>query len=201
MAQNWTGTIAGTDSMRDTVKTRLPNNDEALRTLHSGATAPTSPVAYMLWQDTTTGALWQRNAANSAWRPCKRREIRCGDVALAARTWRALPYAAVPLWIESVAIVGSATTSASVATTKEWTFLLKNQTTGLNLFSAPPSTATTVGGVGGGELTADVPKVLTTNQNQSVAAGAEVRLVVGVNGAPTAVADVAFVVTYYELAG
>lgn len=200
MAQNWTATVAGTDSMRSTVKTALPGNDEALRTLHSGATAPANPVAYMLWQDTTTNVLWQRNAGNSAWRPCRRREVRFGDVALSARTWRAVPRASVPILVESVALVTGTTTSASVAASKEWTWTLTNQTAGLGLFSAVPSTATVVGGVGGGEITANTPYVLTANQNQSLAAGAELRLVVGSVGAPTAVADVAFVVSYYELA-
>lgn len=40
---------------------------EALRTLHSGSSAPTDTVAYMFWADTTTGLLKIRNAANSAW--------------------------------------------------------------------------------------------------------------------------------------
>lgn len=34
---------------------------------NSGLTEPAAPFAYMLWQDTTTGVLKQRNAANSAW--------------------------------------------------------------------------------------------------------------------------------------
>ena len=40
---------------------------QALASLSSGATAPTTTYAYMLWADTTTGILKQRNAANSAW--------------------------------------------------------------------------------------------------------------------------------------
>lgn len=40
---------------------------DALKTVHSGPTAPTTPVAYMLWADTTSGLLKQRNAANTAW--------------------------------------------------------------------------------------------------------------------------------------
>jgi hypothetical protein len=162
-------------------------------------------VAYQLWQDTGTtiisvaGTLWHRNAAGTGWNIMRRRLIRFGDVALAARTWRSTPRVVVPSWVESICIVGSTTTVASVATTKEWVWNLKNQTSGLQLFSALPSTATTVGGVGGGELTADVPKVLTANQNQALAAGDELRFIVTVNGAPTAVADIAFVVSLWEL--
>lgn len=35
--------------------------------MNSGATEPANTYAYMLWQDTTAGALKQRNAANNAW--------------------------------------------------------------------------------------------------------------------------------------
>lgn len=39
----------------------------ALVSNNSGASAPSPSFAYMLWPDTTTGWLKQRNAANSAW--------------------------------------------------------------------------------------------------------------------------------------
>lgn len=39
----------------------------ALVSQNSGATAPATTFAYMLWADTTAGILKQRNAANSAW--------------------------------------------------------------------------------------------------------------------------------------
>lgn len=35
--------------------------------LNSGATEPSTPYAYMLWQDTTAGVLKQRNSANTGW--------------------------------------------------------------------------------------------------------------------------------------
>ena len=40
---------------------------QALAGLSSGASAPTTPYAYQLWADTTTGLLKIRNAANSDW--------------------------------------------------------------------------------------------------------------------------------------
>jgi hypothetical protein len=40
---------------------------DTLNTLNSGSAAPANPEAYMLWADTGTGYLWQRNNANSAW--------------------------------------------------------------------------------------------------------------------------------------
>lgn len=39
----------------------------ALVTVNSGASAPSTTYAYMLWADTTNGLLKQRNAANSGW--------------------------------------------------------------------------------------------------------------------------------------
>lgn len=45
----------------------LVNALQALGSLGSGASAPGTTYAYMLWADTTTGFLKIRNAANSAW--------------------------------------------------------------------------------------------------------------------------------------
>ena len=45
----------------------LNNQLAALGTLQSGASAPSTTFAYMLWADTTTGSLKIRNAANNAW--------------------------------------------------------------------------------------------------------------------------------------
>lgn len=45
----------------------LNNQLAALGTLQSGASAPSTTFAYMLWADTTTGLLKIRNAANNAW--------------------------------------------------------------------------------------------------------------------------------------
>ncbi len=39
----------------------------AIVTLNSGATAPASTFANMLWYETDTNVLWKRNEANSAW--------------------------------------------------------------------------------------------------------------------------------------
>lgn len=40
---------------------------QALATVSSGPAAPAAPYAYMLWADSTTGLLKQRNAGNTAW--------------------------------------------------------------------------------------------------------------------------------------
>lgn len=45
----------------------LNNALSAIVSVNSGATAPASTFAYMLWIDTAAGQVKQRNAANSAW--------------------------------------------------------------------------------------------------------------------------------------
>lgn len=183
---------------RGALVVNIPQALDALRSIFSGDTEPANPVPYQLWLRTTDKALLQRNAANNAWVTQKRREVVVQLGALAAKTWRCLR-ADVPLVITSLTLMPSATTSGSVAATTEWTFLAKNLTTTNNLFSATPSTATTVTNVGGGELTADTGKVLTPNQNASLAVGDLLGFIVGVNGSPTAVADCALSIGYYEL--
>ena len=50
-------------SMRSAINAAL----QALASLSSGATAPSTTYAYMLWVDTTNNLLKMRNGANSAW--------------------------------------------------------------------------------------------------------------------------------------
>lgn len=45
----------------------INSSDEALRTNHSGATAPASTVAYMIWYDTANGLIKERNSTNTDW--------------------------------------------------------------------------------------------------------------------------------------
>lgn len=193
-------TPTGTMPANLAIKQTLADRDEALRTLFSGATAPSNPVAYMLWADTANKVLKQRNAGNSAWvellplADSVRVQLvfRVSGALAAEQLQLPVPMAGK---VERVQIVGTAATSTSVAASKEWTFLLRNQTTGNNLFSSTPSTATTVAGVGGGELAANTTYNLTANQNQQVAAGDVLRFTIGSVGSPTAVGDVSIRVT------
>lgn len=50
-----------------TVRADINSNLQAAATLNSGASAPSTTFAGMLWYDTTNGVVKQRNAANSAW--------------------------------------------------------------------------------------------------------------------------------------
>ncbi len=57
-----TGTLTGLAMVQ-----AVNNAHNDLASLFSGTSAPSSPVAYQLWADTTSGYLKQRNGANSAW--------------------------------------------------------------------------------------------------------------------------------------
>ena len=68
MSQLWASTALG--QAIATILTNLSDKADTLRTLNSGASAPGSPVAGMLWLDTTGPTVFplkQRNQANSAW--------------------------------------------------------------------------------------------------------------------------------------
>ena len=65
MSQSY-DTIAGGDSISSSL-TKIKNRDDALQSLHSGSSAPSTTVAYMLWADTNTGLLKIRNAADDNW--------------------------------------------------------------------------------------------------------------------------------------
>lgn len=49
------------------VRADINNQLQALGTLMSGTSGPSTTYPYMLWADTTNGLLKQRNGANSAW--------------------------------------------------------------------------------------------------------------------------------------
>ncbi len=49
------------------VRTDINNALSAMVSLNSKSSAPSTTFAYMLWADTSSGILKQRNAANNAW--------------------------------------------------------------------------------------------------------------------------------------
>ena len=49
----------------------INNAFDSLATWFQGSTAPSSPVPYQKWFDTTNFILYVRNAGNSQWIPCK----------------------------------------------------------------------------------------------------------------------------------
>jgi hypothetical protein len=67
MAQDFTDDCFGTSHVGQTDLTNMENNFACLKSSFSGTSAPSNPVAGMLWYDTTNNILKLRNAGNSAW--------------------------------------------------------------------------------------------------------------------------------------
>lgn len=190
MSQTWT-MPAGTTVASTAIKTDIPAALAALRSLFAGASEPSSKEAYMLHVDTTTQQLNQRNAANNAWVAVAPmlRDWCVGTVAvnigaLTATGDHYLFVAPDACTITKVRLVPDAATT-STAGVNEWGFQLRDLTGAVNLFSAAPTTATAVGGVGGGvEFAVDTSWNLTPDQNETLAAGDVLELQVTKTGAP-----------------
>lgn len=179
MAQDFTLPAGTNEVLSTTVATNLPNAIKSLRSNFSGTAAPSSTVAYMFWADTTNNVLKMRNAANSAWvtiaplvDSLAKQSVHVGFGDINATTTKYLLVQPFKGNVTRVQFVSNTATTSSVAATKEWTFKLTNVTDTQELFSSTPSTATSVGGVGGGaEVAIDTPYVLTPDQNALLDAG------------------------------
>lgn len=194
-------TPANTDPLGVVVLSHLVDRTNSLRAQFTGTTEPSTKVAHMLWADTTTGMLRIRNTLNSAWLDVcplsfqpKQFAMMQGAGALAAAEYQiAMPHDAT---ISRVLLVPNTTTTGSVASTTEWVWALENVTQAQQLFSSNPTTATSVGGIGGGEMTLDAAYALTPDQNQSATALDVLRFTVSSNGSPTAVSDVSIALEF-----
>lgn len=177
MSQLWT-MPAGTTILSTAIKTNLVNALQSLRSQFAGSSAPSSTEAYMLWLDTsgTTNTLKQRNAADSAWltvgvfgKDVGKSRQHVGEFASVAATFST--FVAPPHEggkIKQIVLV--ATTASSSSSGNEWTFGLQNLTGAAALFSATVGTFTALGGVGGGEITANQVYTLIPDQNDDVSA-------------------------------
>lgn len=204
MSQNWQLNFAAqSDSLATAVVTRIPEALEALRSQFSGSAFPANPVAFQRFAHTGDKLIYERNAANSAWLVVGPLGGNAGRVvvpmrlgALAAGTYRLL-VAPAPLRIVRVGLLASVGVAASSG--NEWRWRLRNQTTGVELFSGTVGTFTVLSGVGGGALTADTVHWLTPNQNQTLLEGAALQLIVEQQGSPTAVADFSITLDTFEV--
>lgn len=189
MAQTYTPTFASTDFADLVLSETIPDNFEALRSMFSGASEPSNPVAYQPWADTATGWLKFRNAGNTAW-------VQVAPLAtdfrlqLAVEGWAAATVSAsktdklaiVPRagTIKRIAVLSGAATSSSSG--NEWQFVLTKYPASapgspVAMFSGTVGTFTALGGVGGGaEMVANAAYFLTPNQNATVADGDVIEL-------------------------
>lgn len=67
MAQDWTDNIPSASNQWASDLEDMEANFEAIKSLFSGTSAPSNPVAYMPWGDTTNHIFKLRNEANSSW--------------------------------------------------------------------------------------------------------------------------------------
>jgi hypothetical protein len=202
MSQNYT-TPSGTDIAADVLKTVIPQALDAVRTLFSGATAPSSPVALQFWADTTSGLLKQRNAANDGWvavaplaAPWTRQTSLVAQLATGSSATFALHLPPPPRAAEVVKLIVVGDASTSSTSGNEWTFALQNQTQAEALFSGTVGTFTSLPGVGGGDLTGDSAYELTPDQNAVIAAGDVLELTVAKVGSASNLPRLAIFAVY-----
>ena len=68
MAQDWTDDCFDAGHVGQTDLQNMEDNFQCLKSCFSGTSAPSNPVAGMLWFNTSSGILYQRNSGNSAWK-------------------------------------------------------------------------------------------------------------------------------------
>lgn len=190
MAQTF-ATVGASTSL-STGRTTWNAADEALRTLHSGATAPASTVAGLLWFDTATNLVKQRNEADSGWvivwdsangvvRTCGG-SYQFTAAAAAYSTEADVPILIVPFaaTLLTAKLVSSKTTASSDGSNK-WLSSILNKTEGVDISSADLNTDTT-------ELTAFAAQSYAlTAGNTDLAAGDVITGTIQSVGSPTTI--------------
>jgi len=168
----------GTDRLNVAIKTKIANSLEALRTLHSGTTEPSSTAADMLWMDTsaTPPVLKVRDGSNASWINLTSIESaptrRLGGALIASLSSTSL------VWLGPVTYASTAVrlimfgeTASSSSSGNEWQFQLKKYPhaapgSPVDLISGTVGTFTALAGVGGSEeFVADKVMTLTPDQN------------------------------------
>lgn len=180
MSQSWAN-IPPSGSASVALKTSIPDALEALRTVHSGATAPSQTVAYMLWADTSAGVLKQRNSANSAWVTLGTLTQRhdwivqmheLGSIGGSSET--ELLVAPCDMTIDKLRVISNVTTEGSDGSNC-YGVQVVNLTQTLNLLANELTTENN-------EITADTAWDVTPDQNADIAAGDVIQVLFNVNG-------------------
>lgn len=173
MTQTYTPTIAGSTSQRLAISSIIPSNCESLRSMFSGTSAPSNPIAGQLWYDTANGLIMQWSG--SVWTMLVPANARASylDVGLqmnaVSATLSQIGFFVAPAAcrIEAVRLISDTVSVSSSG--NEWQFGLRNITAGVELFSGTVGTFTALGGVGGGaEFAVNTSYRLTTNQNKDM---------------------------------
>lgn len=193
MTQSWLLPILAGDKTSAAMLSKVNDALDALRTIHAGAAAPPNTVAYMIYVDTGTGLIYQRdagdgsftellaaNAKNNQGEPQIHRTGVAGSLNIPlyspGQGWKALEL-----------VILSDTLTAGSSGADNWAFDVQNITAGpLSLFSTVPDTS----GAGGspGEILAQTPWVVPFDQNQVITANHFLELQITQTGAPTSLA-------------
>jgi hypothetical protein len=180
MSQTWSN-IPPTGSASVALVTSIPNALEALRTTFSGGSAPSSPVAYMLWADTSTGLLKIRNSANTDWITIGTLTQRHDWIthlhevgSIGDNTIVDMLVAPCDMTIDKLLVVSDTTTVGS-ASEGNYGVMIENVSQEVDLLSAEQTTD-------GAEITADTPWSVTPDQNTNLNAGDLIRVTIAVNG-------------------
>lgn len=185
MSQTWNvpppaGTVAPTFW-----KTDVPNALESLRSMFSGASDPSSTVAYMLFADTSAGLWKMRNSGDSAFTTIGKLNtdlgyqshlIRTGGISATIDLQLGVPKQ-TSWYVHRVRIISDTATSGSDGSNK-YGFNIRNVTQAADLLAADVETDAT-------EITADTPYDIDADQNQTVAVDDVLELEVTKTGAPT----------------
>lgn len=164
---------------------QLIDNASALAGEHWGSSAPTVPVAGMIWSDTGTGLRKQYDGSTwSILGPiCANGALRTLALYQGAIAGGEALYVPASSSKVVVARIGVISTVATVSSTgaNNYQFQLRNLTQSLDLFATGPST-------NGAELAVDTLWTATPDQNSTITAGDVLRLTVTKNGTPTSLA-------------
>lgn len=171
----------GTDRLNVAIKTKIANSLEALRSLHSGTSAPSSTTANMLWLDTSTTppVLKLRDTLDSAWiswvsvgaSPSQRI---AGESIASLSATSSVWLGPVPHACTAVRLFMFCETASTSTSGNEWQVQVQSYphaTPGspVDLISATVGTFTTLTDVGGGEeFAANKALAFTFDQNQTL---------------------------------
>lgn len=193
MSQSWLVPVLAGDKVSAALLSKVNDALEALRTVHSGASTPSSTVAYMLHVDTATGDVMQRNAADAA---------SAAILAANAKNHQDEPQIRVPgvagsinmplfapgqAWKALELVILSDTTTAGSDGANNWAFDVQKITGGaVSLYSTVPDT--NGAGPSPGELTLQVAWKAAMDQNQVLSADDFLELQITETGGPTSLA-------------
>lgn len=199
MAQDYFDLTAGSPSIFTWARTWAASVIASIMSSWSGTSEPGSSIRRkgLVWLDETGKRLKLRNIANAAWLEMGTIHAKVDERSAWSSTFSVyLPPLPQAVEIESIAIVVDTTTSGSDGS-NNYAFNLTNLTQTEEMFSADPTTAASVSGVGGGEITANTAYILTPNQNDVIAANDVLQFTVTVTGSPTTLTAASVFVNAY----